>query len=161
MTLTGQVGIISNGTAFWPKVIEWATRSRAHHIVVAVSDTHCLSAEPGGARIRPISDFPTAVWSRFPLALDQRVHIAYWCHTKRFVPYNYRVFAVNGLHLVLHVPVPAWLYRWAATPNRLVCSQLADIALTAAGVSVIDDGRPFGIVFPGDWEQEFRRRGWI
>ena len=70
--ITGQIGLRRHSGGWVGKAIEWATRSHTHHVVVAVSETVCISAEPGGARYRPITDYPSLVWSRFGLTTAQQ-----------------------------------------------------------------------------------------
>lgn len=159
--ITGQVGIVMHGTTFWPKVIERVTNSHSHHVVIAVSETHCVSAQPGGARLRPVSDFHNITWSRFELTDLQRWGIAFYGRAVLNQPYNYASFVLIGLSFMVHTEVPVWLQRAVSTTARMECAQLADSALTAAGVSAFDDGRQPGLVFPGSWEELFKRNGWL
>jgi hypothetical protein len=159
--LTGQVGIVMHGTTFWPKVIERVTNSHSHHVVVAVSPTHCIGAQPGGARLRPITDFHNVTWSRFELTDLQRWGIGFYCRSLINAPYNYAAFVLIGLRFMLHAKIPGWLQRAVSTTYRVECAQLADSALTAVDATAFDDGREPGLVFPGSWEQLFIKRGWL
>lgn len=161
MTLAGQVGLCLDGTTFWSSTVEHVTQSRAHHVVVAYSETMCISAQPGGARLRPITDFPNAVWSRFELTDAQRDMIRALAYQYRNTPYNYAGFVLIGAQVAAGRPVPDWLARAVSRSQRMECAQLADMLLSAAGVSVFDDGREPGLMFPGEWERKFDERGWM
>lgn len=161
LPLTGQVGIVTHGTTFWPRLIERVTNSAAHHVVVATSETMCVGAQPGGARYRPITDFQNIIWSRFHLTETQRTLIGFYSRSLINQPYNYAAFLLIGAQLATGTSIPAWVQRAVSTTRRMECAQLADTVLTAAGVQVFDDGREPGIVYPGSWEQLFTRKGWI
>lgn len=51
----------------------------------------------------------------------------------------------------LRVPLNGWLRRRIARTDRLICSQLVDLCLTEAGVSVFDDCRARQDVIPADF----------
>lgn len=158
--LTGQVGICLDGKVFWPRIIQTVTRSRAHHVVVAISETECLSAEPGGARIRLITDFGNAAWSRFPLTDMQRGLISGIGRTMEGHPYSVPAFILVGVQFLTGCRVPKWVLRFVDALPGAECAQLADRVLTAAGVQVFADGREPGILYPGSFEKLFYRHAW-
>lgn len=160
VVLTGQVGICLDGTAFWPRVIQRVTASRAHHVVVALSETECLSAEPGGARIRPIAEFGNAAWSRFELTHGQRRLISQLGRTLEGHPYNTPAFILVGVQFLTGRHIPARVFGFVSSMRGAECAQLADALLTAAGVHVFGDGREPGFVYPGSFEKLFRFHGW-
>lgn len=159
--LAGQVGLCLDGDTFWSRSIERITQSRAHHVVVAYSETMCISAQPGGARLRPVTDFQNAVWSRFELTDYQRQEIRSMAYQYRNTPYNYAGFALIGAEFHLRRQIPGWLARAVSRTQRMECAQLADLMLSAAGVSVFNDGREPGMIYPGSWERKFLENGWI
>ena len=159
--LAGQVGLCLDGTAFWPRTVEKVTHSRAHHVVVAFTETECISAQPGGARFRPVSDFPNAVWSRFEMTDAQRWQIRSLAYQYRNTPYNYAGFLLIGAQYGAGLTIPPWMARAVSQNKRMECAQLADFLLSAAGVSVFEDGREPGLMDPGMWEKKFAEREWV
>lgn len=161
MELLGQVGLIPDGKGFIPNIINWATRSTVHHAIVAISDTECIGAEPNGATIRPLSFFPNAIWSRFPLSDAQAQGSAQWAAEREGRPYNWIDDAIIGIQCVSGVVFPRFITNHYDNDKYYECAQLADAALThGAGISVFDDNRPPGLVYPGSFEKLFREYGW-
>lgn len=158
--ITGQVGLVpaSNNWASW--VIVWATSSRYTHMVVAVSETHCISAEPGGARIRPVSDYPGTVWSRFHLKPRQRRAIVSYAGSKIGTPYSRLDYLAAGVATVTKRRTPDWLRSYLCRRDKLICSQLSLLALEAGGIRLRLDDRPTASVIPGDFGKYFVERGW-
>lgn len=158
--LTGQVGIVLGSDAFWPRAIKAVTRSRSFHTVTAVSETECIGAEPGGARLRPISDFGTVIWTRFDLSDNDREWISRQGRLFVNTPYNYLALLVIFANLTLRVPIPAGLLRFISTTRRMECAQMSDVLLSFAGGQRVFAGTQPGVVYPGMWEAEIIRRGW-
>ncbi|TIH34954.1 hypothetical protein [Subtercola vilae] len=160
-TLVGQIGLIpgANGWVDW--TIEKVTKSPVHHVVVCVSATECIGAEPGGARIRPMSDFPEAIWSHFPFTPTQRKGVAGWAYAHEGTPYSLLDDFVIGLSLLSGIRTPQWAERRLSRTDRMICSQLADAALTlGGGIRVFGDDREFGAVYPGSFVPYFKEHGW-
>jgi hypothetical protein len=160
MTLTGQIGLIPHNGKIIPELIALVTHSESSHTVVAISETECLGAEPLGARIRPISDFPTAIWSHFDLTNTQRAAIVNWTYNHEGTPYSYLDDAAIGIALLTGIETPAFVRRYLDSTGHLICSQLADLAYQAAGIQLFDDGRVPGAVYPGSYEPIYKARGW-
>lgn len=158
--LTGQVGICLDGTRGWPRIIQAVTRSRAHHVVVAVSETECLSAEPGGALIRPITYFGNAVWSQFPYTDLERMLIAGVGKSMDGHPYSAVAFVTVGLQFLTGQRLPAWLLRLVDAMPGAECAQLADRVLKFAGVDAFGGSRAPGVLWPGAWEKLFLSHDW-
>ena len=161
LPLTGQVGLIPDGHGLIPELIDWATRSRVHHVIVAVSETETIGAEPGGARIRPLSYYPNAIWSRFPLSAVQAQDCADWARARENRPYNLTDDLLIGLECITGLTLPHVITDRFDSDDSYQCAQLADAALTkGAGITVFDDGRRPGTVYPGSFELYFRLAGW-
>lgn len=158
--IAGQVGLVEVDGHFMGRVVAWASRSAYCHMVVAVSDTLCVSAEPGGARVRKISDYPTVVWSRFPMRPGQRRRSVRFALRSVGTPYAWLDYIAAGIALVTRTRTPQWLQSYIADTDRLLCSQLADLALQAAGIHVFFDERPAGAVIPASFGKVFVARGW-
>ena len=158
--LAGQIGLCYT-TGFWGRVIRAVTGSHYNHTVIAISDTECIGAEPGGVRVRPITAFPDVVWSKFPLTLPQQVSVVTFAKTELGVRYNYADDLFIGIALLTREHTPRWISRVLSDPDSWQCAQLADAALQRAGVHVFRDDRPYGAVYPGSFVPVFQAFGWL
>jgi hypothetical protein len=159
--ITGQVAIIS--TSGWVgRLVQLVTGSAWNHSVVAINELECVSAEPGGARIRLISEYrhDTVAWSQFTRSDERRDRITTWAFDHLDVDYDYLGFVAIALTKLLGPFAPKWLLRYIATRDRLICSYLCDLALQAGGIHLFDDHRPHGCVTPGSFGKKFKARGW-
>jgi hypothetical protein len=159
--ITGQVGIIS--TSGWVgRLVQLVTRSAYNHSVVAINDRECVSAEPGGAVIRQISDYrnDVVVWSQFTLDAERRDLISTWAFEHVDTEYDYLGFAAIAVTKLLGPFAPRWLLRYIATRDRLVCSYLCDLALQAGGIHLFQDHRPEGAVTPASFGKVYKARVW-
>ena len=158
--LTAQIGLCYT-TGFWGRVIRAVTKSHYNHTVIAISETQCAGAEPGGVRIRPIASFPDVVWSQFPYTLAQQVEIVTFAKTELGVRYNYLDDLFIGIALLTREHTPRWIERVLSDPDSWQCAQLADAALQRAGIHVFTDDRPFGAVYPGSYVEVWKAFGWL
>lgn len=143
-----------------PGVLGWFIRlgqaltgdpSRYTHAFVVLHDGLIIEAMPSGARIVPL----TVRTQEWPLAYSQAdlddatrariVAAARSFEGRGYSFVNYLSLALLGLGLK-----PAWLRRYVAASDRMICSQLVDEAYRRAGVPLFDDGRAPGDVTPGD-----------
>lgn len=157
--LTGQIGLRRFGTAPIPRAIEWATDSHTHHVVVAVSETMCISAEPGGVRYRAISDYPHLDWSRFDLTRDRKQAIINAAHDYLGRPYNYAIYPPLLFQKLTGHKVDGWVAEWLSQRPNENCSQLSDDIYTRAGFHLFPDIAE--LVTPGDFERLFEAKGWL
>jgi len=159
--LAGQVGLVS--TKGWVgRLVQLVTRSAFNHSVVAINEHECVSAEPGGAVIRPISyyqhDF--VAWSRFNLTAEQRDRITLWAFDHVGVEYDSVGFAAIAVTKLLGPFAPRWLLRYVGAHDRLICSYLCDLALQAGDIHLWRDHRPEGAVTPASFGKVYKARGW-
>ena len=157
--LTGQIGLRRHSGGWVGKAIEWATRSHTHHVIVAVSETVCISAEPGGARYRLISDYPTVDWSRFGLTQGQRDLIRDAAAEYEGRPYNYAIYGPLLWQRITGRKVDGWVATWLSKRPNENCSQLSDDIYTLAGFHLFPDIPE--LVTPGDFERLFESLGWL
>lgn len=157
--LTGQIGLLRNGTTFITRAIEWATYSHSHHVIVAISETQCISAEPGGVRIRDISDYGHIDWSEFSLTDTQRASIIAAANQSQKLPYNYAIYPVLLAARVTGILVPDWISGWLSKRKNVDCSQLADDIYNAAGIDLFTASNV--LTTPGDFERYFIKQGWL
>lgn len=143
-------------------LIRYGTNSPVNHAFVYVGDGMIVEAEPGGAR-RTRLHYPedTITWSRIHLTVGQRAEI---CQTAegfaaQHVGYGWLdlvavALAQHRLGRVVNPGVPLrrqpWWVRRVESLHTLICSQLVDACYLSAGARLFADGRPPGLVSPGD-----------
>lgn len=157
--LTGQVGIRMHSAGIIGKTIERVTQSDTHHVVIAINETHVVSAEPGGAVIRPMTHYPELIWSQFDYTDEQRQHMAVLGASMNRQEYNYLGFLLIGFELITKRRVPDGIARAFSYQDRMFCSQMADFCLHKAGFELFES--EWGMVSPGDFERYFQSQGWL
>jgi hypothetical protein len=145
--LTGQVGVVVNARGWMGKAIQWATRSSAHHCIIAINETHCISAQPGGAKRRPISDFEFVVWSRYNFNEDEAHYIAGVADYSQGVRYDYLSFIALGFHFLTGLKISDRLAAWLDSRGETTCSGLAAKIMHNARHAAPTTTVPC----PGDW----------
>lgn len=160
----GQVGIIPGADNFAGWAVCRITGSHSRHMVVRISDTHCVSADAEldvhRVTVRPLTDYPTAIWSKFDLTPGQQAAIVAYALAQVGKPYAYLDDALIAAERIGRFRFPEWVRQRFQDDGQWQCAQLADACLAAGNVPVFDDGRMIGDVFPGSYEQEFVRRRW-
>jgi len=135
------------------RVGEWLNGdgfSQYSHAVVLLDDDTILEAEPGGARIRPVTEYPVGqvVWSSWPLSGAARYSIVLHARELLGTPYSFLDYVALAARR-LHIPAPG-LRRYIKSTGHLICSQLVDEAYGRAGLPMFTDGRWPGDVTPAD-----------
>lgn len=156
--LTGQIGLRRHGKTFISKAIEWCTYSNSHHDVLILPSGMCISGEPGGARYRPLTDYPHLDISAYEFTDEQRALIVQAADDLIGTPYNYMVFPVLLLHRITHIPIPTWVKTWLDKRPHEDCSSLTTLIHTKADVYFIPHGK---LTTPGDYERDMIARGWL
>jgi hypothetical protein len=157
--LTGQIGICRYGTTWIAHEIEWATDSHTHHVVVAISPTECVSAEPGGVIVRTNAAYQNVTWSKFKLDDEQKAAIVAAGNASLKLPYNYAIYLPLFLSRLTHIPVPVFIAKWLGKRRNVDCSQLGDDIYHAAGIDLFTESSD--IVTPGDFERMFQAAGFL
>jgi cell wall-associated NlpC family hydrolase len=120
-----------------------------NHAFVYVGDGQIVEANPSGAAVGKVTEYPHAIWSHMALTTQQRHAIANAADTLVGTPYSWVDDVCIGLADLFgwHVPEPvrARLNR----RDRLQCAQLVDTAYAKAGVHLFQ-GRVPGDVSPQD-----------
>lgn len=148
--LMGQVGLRQHATRPIGRIIEWATDSVTHHVVVHIGGGLCVSAERPVVRYRRVDEYPALVNSDFDLTDEQMITIARAAISMVGRKYNTAVIFVLLLHKLTGLPVPRWIVRWLERRPNTDCSQLADLALTAGGVDLFSQDST--LVTPADFQ---------
>lgn len=121
-----------------------------HHAFLVLDNNEILEAEPGGARIVPLSNYAgtNAVYSDWDLTDEQRAALVRIGRSLVGTPYSWLDYLSLALHR-FHIPAPH-LRRFIADSGHMLCSQLIDAAYLRAGLHMYDDGRWSGDVTPAD-----------
>lgn len=120
------------------------------HAFVLLDDGTIIEAEPGGARIRPVTEYaPELVtWSNWDLTDAERAAIVTAARGMAGTPYSFLDYFAIAAHR-FHLPVP-WLRQYIASTRHRICSQSVDYCYKVAGVNLFTDGRWEGWVTPAD-----------
>lgn len=118
------------------------------HAVLVLDNDELIEAEPGGARIRPVSEYDgtNVVWSDWPLTDDERAAIVAGGRSLEGVPYSFLDYFALAAHR-LHIPVPG-LRKYIASTRHEICSQLVDVGYQLGGQTMFADHRWPGYVTP-------------
>lgn len=118
------------------------------HAVLVLDNDELIEAEPGGARIRPVSEYDgtNVVWSDWPLTDDERAAIVAAGRSLEGTPYSFLDYLALAAHR-LHIPIPG-LRRYIASTDDLICSELVDEAYRRAMLAMFADHRWPGYVTP-------------
>lgn len=157
--LAGQIGLVRHSRGWVGEVVEWATDSTSHHVVVAIDDTFCVSADLPNVVVRAHREFHSLEWSRFDLTEEQRTRIVASALSMVGRPYNVPAIILLLLSRLTRVPIPRFAVRWLERRPEVDCSQLCDIALSAAGIDLFPHDS--SLVVPAHFEAYFRSRGWL
>lgn len=118
------------------------------HAVLVLDNNELIEAEPGGARIRPVSEYDgtNVVWSDWPLTDAERSAIVAAGRSLEGVPYSFLDYLALAAHR-LHIPIPG-LRKYIAATGDDICSQLVDLGYQLGGQKMFADGRWAGYVTP-------------
>jgi cell wall-associated NlpC family hydrolase len=119
------------------------------HVFIVLEDGMLIEAQPGGAVIRPLSDYsdrPIVYVSPEGLTAGQRKAICDIARTFEGTPYSFVDYAAIGAHRI-HLPLPG-LQEFIEDSGHLICSQLVDEVYRLAGAELFSDGRWAGWVTP-------------
>lgn len=122
--------------------------SKYTHAGILLGGTDILEAEPGGARVRPYTEYPAEqlTWSSWDLTDEQRAAIVAAARKYIGTPYSFLDYGALTAHR-LHIPLPG-LRQYIASTKHMVCSQLVDQSYVDAGQHMFSDGRWPGYVPP-------------
>ncbi|UQA90901.1 C40 family peptidase [Streptomyces halobius] len=152
--LPGDIGLtqISGVTGRLIRLGQWLNGdgfADYQHAFLVLPDDRLLEAVPGGARIRPLTQYTgSSVLYVCPEGLtgQQRTAICDAAMEYVGVPYSFLDYLAIAAHR-FHVPLPG-LRRYIASTRHMICSQLVDQCYLDAGVHLFADGRWPGYVTP-------------
>ena len=144
------------------QVIRLGTQSQVNHAgIVLDADGATVEAQPGGAVYGHLSRYRRhlVVVNDLELLTDlQRARIAVEARALVGTPYSWLDIVALGLTAV--GIRWAWLAKRVARTDRLICSQLVDLAYDRAGVHLFNDGRLSSAVTPGDLLLRIAQHPW-
>lgn len=123
------------------------------HAFMDLGDGTLIEAEPGGARIRPLSEYDGVdvywcdnIYRAVPA--DVRLKIAEVARSYEGVPYSFLDYDAIAAHRFgLDT---AWLEEYIRSTGHMICSQLVDRACVEGGHRIFPLTRWDGFVAPGD-----------
>lgn len=125
------------------------------HAFVYLGNNLIIEAEPGGARIRNLSEYDgrSIRWSSGLIELTDQQRLSIVTIAKGFehVPYSPADYFALAAHR-FHLPVPG-LRDYIEDSGHVICSQLVDRVYNLAGVHLFTDKRWDGYVTPGSLDQ--------
>lgn len=157
----GQVGIQAGPVSKIQWWIAAVTQSPAVHTALGLGDGTIISAQPGGVRIDPESDYPGLVWSHFPLTQQQAQDTADWARLREHRPYNWVDDGMIAVECLTPFRFPGWVTKHFDNDKTYQCSQFCDSALWHGGnYHVFSDGREPGRVAPASFAKLFQDNKW-
>lgn len=157
--LAGQVGLVRNARSWVGRTVEWATDSTSHHVVIAVNETDCVSADLPKVIVRPHREFHSMEWSGFDLTDEQRERVLASALSMVGRPYNVPAIILLLMSKLSGVPIPRFAVKWLESRPELDCSQLCHIAMEAGGLELFPHDA--SLTVPAHYEQLFLERGWL
>jgi cell wall-associated NlpC family hydrolase len=159
----GDYGVVATYGNWHNRLAGWAIRfgtdSKVNHAFVYVGGGQIVEAAPGGARINDVDAYDNITWSHSQPWAITRHHIAHAARGMVGTPYGWLdIFAIalaQGRTGRLVNDRTWWVKRVQRT-DRLICSQLVDLAYQQSGIHLFNDGRLPGLVSPGDLAQLIR-----
>jgi hypothetical protein len=134
------------------------------HAFMDLGDGNIIEAEPGGARIRPITEYDGKAVYWCDAIYNNLANSICWSIVREArnlegTPYSAAdYFALVGHRL--HLDTES-LKRYIASSGHLICSQLVDLAYQRGGYQIFSDGRWPGYVTPGDlYRQDQYTKNW-
>lgn len=158
----GQIALVRTHTLLgW--LIRAVTRHDYDHVLVGTQWGFVVSPENEGVLLRHITHWAPedVVWSHFVETEMQHWQVADFAEGCVDLPYNWAADVWITVGLLFRLSTPNWVMKKLDNGKRWQCAQLADASLRAGGVTVFEDDRPPGAVFPGSFVHIFQRRGWL
>lgn len=154
-TIGGMVG-------FWVGLGQYLNRdgSKYSHVFIVLDDETVVQAMPNGAEVVPLSTYlGSAIFIEWGITDEQSQVIVNEARKLVGTPYGFSDYV--ALALARFGIKPKWLARYVENNGRLICSQLADLVYSRAGIHLFDDGRLPNEVTPGDLVNRYLEKDWL
>lgn len=145
----GDYGVTRTG-GFVGWVIRIVTRSDYNHAFVVLDSERIVEAIPKGARVGRLREYPHARFNEHTdtLTETQRLRIVIEANDLVGLGYNFLDIVALGLAaLGLHL---RFIDNRVGRQDKLICSQLVDLAYYRSGVALFHDGRRPQEIRPAD-----------
>lgn len=132
-----------------------------HHVAVVTASSMIVQAMPSGAEEIEIGDehwtadyvYVRPDYASMPNAFQLDVsgeHVAWEARKRVETPYSFVDYAALAVRHGRHLKPSerTWVDKYISNSGRMICSQLADQAMSDAGWHNFDDGRPPQDVMP-------------
>jgi cell wall-associated NlpC family hydrolase len=144
----GSYGVTATGGwAGW--FIRLGTFSRYNHAFIVGPNGVIVEANPTGAEIGHISQYPKARYN-LHTSLPDATREQIWRNAEALLGTKYGWLDILALSLRFFGLRWGWIEARIKRQDRLICSQLVTLAYARAGVHLFDDGRLAQDVNPGD-----------
>lgn len=148
----GDIGLtrIHGFTGFWIGLGQLLNgdASRYTHAFIVLDDGTLIEAEPGGAAIKPLSEYDgeDVLYSKFALSDEQRATIVDTARSLKGTPYSFLDYVFLLLYR-LRIRVP-WITKRVESNKHMICSQLVEYCYEQAGIDLVPNSKP-NYVTPG------------
>lgn len=148
----GDIGLtrIHGFTGFWIGLGQLLNgdASRYTHAFIVLEDSTLIEAQPGGAVIRPLSEYDgeDVLYSKFDLTDEQRAIIVATARNLEGTPYSFLDYLFLLLYR-LRIRIP-WITKRVESNEHMICSQLVEYAYEKAGIDLVPNSKP-NYVTPG------------
>lgn len=164
MPKPGSMGFSTIGgfVGFWVGLGQYLNQdgSKYSHTFVVLDDETVVQAMPQGAEIVPLDDYlGDAIFIEWDITDEQSAAIIEEARSLVGTPYGFSDYL--ALALARFGFRPKWLTNYVEGNNRLICSQLADLAYSRAGLQLFNDGRLPNEVTPGDLVNRYLEKDWL
>lgn len=160
----GTYGVVSRSSGVVSAAIRLVTRSRYSHAFLVLDDDTVIESAAQGAIISPLAKYTNrpageiAYNTHEPLSNWRRARIVARGRELAGTPYGY--LDVAALLLASIGIRPSFIRNRVTRSDRLICSQLVDVAYQRGGYHLFTDGRPPQDVTPGDLAQRITETIW-
>lgn len=150
----GDFGVVRTG-GWAGALIRWGTQSPVNHAFIYLGNDLVMEAEPNGATVSRATKYADVIWSTGKVGLTQGQRLTIVNRAKSLVgtPYNWLdivAIALAQRRLGGILGLKSWIAKRLSDDGMMICSQLVDWCYQQAGVQLFKDGRPSGMVSPGD-----------
>jgi uncharacterized protein YycO len=147
---------VERTTGLHAEAIKFATRSEFGHAFIVGDDGQVIEAAPGGARLAPLGE-RNAIYSSDAIELSPYERQRIVNDAEHLVDTPYGWLDIVSVGLLQYGIRPKWVRDRVQRQDKLICSQLVDLAYERAGVHLFADQRLPMDVTPSDLA---KRAGW-
>lgn len=130
------------------------------HVFIVLDDNTVMQAMPHGAEIVSIDNYAgKAIFLDWGITDEQRAVVVSEARKLEGTGYNFIDYL--ALALARFGFKPKWLVNYVKSNHKLICSALADMVYSNAGIELFSDGRVWHDVTPGDLVNRYLEKDWF